>query len=79
MIDWSALQNASLCREPFEWAGVDNLFRPRDAAALADGHPTDHFKTVEGHDGENGFHYEVRALIAMGAALASNPDRLSPA
>jgi hypothetical protein len=78
MIDLSRIEGRSLETEPYRWAFVGKLFRPRDAAALAASYPRDHFKTVTGYDNEKGYSYEARALVSMGAHEASNADALSP-
>lgn len=79
MIDLTRLDPRLLSNEPYEWAFVDGIFGPRDAAALATFFPRDNFKTVKGYDGEKGYVYEARSLIAMGAAAPSHAESLSPA
>src|SRR5258705_4931216 len=77
MLDVSVLSRSTLNDQPYDWAEVGGLFSVRDAAALADSYPRDHFKTLNGHDGEKQFLYEARNLIGMGATAASYPDELS--
>lgn len=79
MIDLSRIATRRLETEPFEWALVDGLFSPGDAAELARTYPRDHCKTVDGYDAEKGYVYDVRSLIHMGAARATHPGNLSPA
>jgi SM-20-related protein len=79
MIDLTRIRNHALSRDPYDWASIDNLYAPLDAAELAATYPTDHFKTVSGYDGEKGYSYESRCLIGMGSSAASFPDALSPA
>jgi hypothetical protein len=73
------LNAACMAQEPFQWAFVDNLFEPADAAALAATFPCDNFKTVAGYDGEKGYEYVSRSLVHMGSNLISHPEGLSPA
>lgn len=79
MIDLTRIEQSALSTEPYEWAFVDRLFAPRDAAELLATYPRDHFKTVKGYDGEKGYEYEARSLISMGGTAASHALRLSPA
>lgn len=79
MIDLERISRAHLETEPYRWAAIDELFSPQDAAALAATFPRDHFKRLEGHDGEKAFAYEVRGLIPMGARSVSRARRLSGA
>lgn len=79
MIDLDRIMSHSLASEPYHWAFVDRIFAPADADALASTFPRDHFKTVKGYDGEKGYEYEARSLIAMGADVATFADALSPA
>jgi len=57
---------------------VDKLYSERDATRLADTFPADHFKTVDGYDGEKGYSYDTRCLIGMGADGVSYSEQLSP-
>jgi len=77
MIDFTRFNSQHLSTDPYRWAFVDQLFAPGDAAELAKTFPRDHFKTVKGYDGEKGYEYEARALLPMGAGVASRPDCLS--
>ena len=79
MIDLTRLTPQALSSEPYRWAFVDRLFSPTDCAALVKTFPRDHFKTVEGYDGEKGYQYEARSLIAMGANAPTRAQCLSPA
>ena len=79
MIDLTRLTPQTLANEPYQWAFVDRLFSPDDCSALVETFPCDHFKTVQGYDGEKGYQYEARSLIAMGANVPSNQQFLSPA
>lgn len=79
MIDLIRMERSTLSTEPYEWAYVGELFAPHEAAMLATSFPRDHFKTVVGYDGEKGYEYEARALIAMGANAPSHAEDLSPA
>ena len=79
MIDLTRLTPQALSSEPYRWAFVDRLFLPADCAALGKTFPRDHFKTVEGYDGEKGYQYEARSLIAMGADAPTRAQFLSPA
>lgn len=79
MLDLTRIEQQKLSTEPFDWAFVDGLFSPADAEALATTYPRDHFKTVKGYDGEKGYEYEARSLIAMGASVPSYVEGLSPA
>jgi SM-20-related protein len=79
MIDFTRLAQQTLSTEPYSWALIDQLFSPSDAAALVETFPRDHFKTVQGYDGEKGYQYEARSLIGMGAAAPTHAQYLSPA
>ena len=79
MIDLNRLQPQQLRSAPYAWAAVEDLFAPADAAGLAAGYPTDHFKDVQGYDGEKGYKYRARSLVHMGAAAATRARHLSPA
>jgi hypothetical protein len=79
MIDLTRLTPQVLSTEPYRWAFVDRLFSPSDSTALVEEFPRDHFKTVTGYDGEKGYQYEARSLIAMGAASPSHAQLLSRA
>ncbi len=71
MIDLTRIEQSALSTRPYEWAFVGDLFAPAAAAELVASYPRDHFKTVKGYDGEKGYEYEARSLIAMGGAAAS--------
>jgi len=79
MIDLTRLTPQALESEPYRWAFVDRLFSLADCAELVKTFPRDHFKTVGGYDGEKGYQYEARSLIAMGADSPTYPQSLSPA
>lgn len=78
MIDLTRLTPQALSCDPYRWALVDKLFSPTDCEKLAKTFPRDHFKTVKGYDGEKGYLYEARSLIAMGAGSPSDARFLSP-
>ena len=77
MIDQTGVERCSLNTELYEWAFIDGLLSPRDAAELAESVPRDGFKTVSGYDGEKGSQYESRLLIAMGESIPLHSGRLS--
>jgi SM-20-related protein len=79
MIDFTQFARQPLQTQPYRWAAVGNLFSRRDAEALAESFPCDHFKTVENYDGEKAYDYDARALIAMGAQSVSHSEELSAA
>lgn len=79
MINLSRITPQALRTEPFDWAMLDQLYSPEDAAELASTCPHDHFKTVTGNDGEKKYQYEARALIPMGGDRVVNADDLSDA
>ncbi len=79
MIDFTKLSKHVLSHDPYDWAFIDNLYSPSDAAELAATYPTDHFKTVDGYDGEKGYSYQSRCLIGMGSPSVSYPQGLSAA
>jgi hypothetical protein len=79
MIDLNRLTPQALSTDPYRWAFIDRLFSPDDCTALVTTFPHDHFKTVEGYDGEKGYQYEARSLIAMGAQIPARARFLSPA
>jgi SM-20-related protein len=79
MLDLTAIARSTLRSEPYAWAEIDGMFFPKGAKALADSYPHDHFKTLEGHDGEKHFLYEARSLVGMGAETATHGEELSSA
>lgn len=79
MIDFTRLTPQALSSEPYRWAFIDQLFSPADGEALVKTFPRDHFKTVAGYDGEKGYQYEARSLVAMGADAPMRAEFLSPA
>ena len=78
MIDLTRLTPQALSSEPYRWAFVDRLFSAVDCEALVKTFPHDHFKTVEGYDGEKGYQYEARSLIGMGNDAPTRGQFLSP-
>jgi len=78
MINFARLTPQALLSVPYRWALIDELFSPADGEALVETYPHDHFKTVAGYDGEKGYQYEARSLVAMGANAPANADFLSP-
>ena len=79
MIDFTRLSQGALSPTPYSWAFVDQLFSPADSEALVKTFPHDHFKIVKGYDGEKGYQYEARSLIAMGTDSQAHSQYLSPA
>ncbi len=79
MIDLNRITRVHLETVPYQWAAVDQLFSPEDAADLAVTFPRDHFKRVADHAGEKEFEYEIRCLIRMGERSMSRGKRLSSA
>lgn len=79
MIDFAKLGQLTLNTTPFESAAADALIAPTDAAALAQGYPRDHFKQIDGYDGEKGYKYQARSLVHMGARSPTRPQELSAA
>jgi hypothetical protein len=79
MIDLTRLNPRALSSQPYRWAFVDGLFSPNDSRALVETFPRDHFKTVEGYDGEKGYQYEARSLVAMGQDVPTRVQFLNPA
>jgi hypothetical protein len=77
MIDLDRISRSHLETEPYQWAEIDKLFSPGDAAALAATFPIDHFKRLADYDGEKEFAYEIRCLIRMGEQSASRENKLS--
>jgi SM-20-related protein len=78
MIDFTRLAPDALSSQPYRWAFIDQLFSDADKKALVSTFPRDHFKTVEGYDGEKGFQYEARSLVGMGTTTPTNAEFLSP-
>jgi SM-20-related protein len=79
MIDLNRISRTRLETEPYQWAAINELFSPADAAALAATFPRDHFKRVADHAGEKKHEYEIRSLIRMGELSTSRGTRLSSA
>lgn len=77
VIDLTRIERGTLATQPYEWAFIDNLFSPVNAAALSGSFPRDSYKTVKGYDGEKGYAYEARALVHMGASAPAHPTGLS--
>ena len=78
MLDLDTLNRSAMHDNPYRWGAPAGLYAPEAAIRLARGYPRDHFKTVQGNDGEKGYEYEVRCLIGMGATEASHQEFLSP-
>jgi len=76
-LDLNRIRFHSLETQPYKWAMIDSLFEPQEAIDLATTYPCDHFKTVNGYDGEKGYLYEVRALISMHEKRIVHPQYLS--
>jgi SM-20-related protein len=79
MIDLARVSPQMLSVHPYKWAFIGGLFSPADAEALARTFPRDHFKTVEGYDGEKGYQYQARSLVGMGKEAVTRAQCLSPA
>lgn len=79
MIDLTQISPRFMQTHPFDWAPVNNLYAPDDAAALASSYPHNYFKSVVGNDGEKKYTYEARSLVAMGTDKISYPEELSAA
>jgi hypothetical protein len=79
MINFARILETNLTIKPFPWAQIGELYSDENAEILARTYPVDHFKTVEGNDGEKGYLYEARSLIHMGADKLSFADDLSDA
>ena len=79
MLDLTQIARRSLETQPYSWAEIDDLFSPKDGAALAETYPGDHFKTLNAHDGEKQYLYECRSLLGMGVDTVSYPAELSGA
>lgn len=79
MIDLERITQHQMETEPYQWAAIDKLYSPEDAAALADSFPCDQYKRVAAYGGEKDYEYEARALIKMGKDAISHPDGLSEA
>jgi hypothetical protein len=77
VIDLARIERGTLATQPYEWAFIDSLFSPANAAALSASFPRDGYKTVKGYDGEKGYAYEARALIHMGAGAPAHVAGLS--
>lgn len=70
---------ADMRTTPFEWAFIDELFSPADAASLAHTFPTDHFATIAAVGGEKDYRYEARSLVRFGTSDVTHAECLSPA
>lgn len=79
MIDLTRFAPEALSTEPYRWALIDQLFDPADGEALVETFPRDHFKTLQGYDGEKGYQYEARSLVGMGENAPTRAKCLSPA
>jgi hypothetical protein len=79
ILDVDRIRAAVLGDTPFRWGVVDGLYDAPDRQALVDTYPVEPFATIEGYDGEKGYVYEARCLVAMGGAAPWRPDLLSEA
>ena len=77
IINLDQIRNHRLETDPYRWAAIENLYSPADATKLAATFPCDHFKLVSSYGGEKDYEYEARALIGMGADVASYSEELS--
>jgi hypothetical protein len=67
MIQLENIKNARLETIPYEWGFLANMFSTKICTELSMHYPHDHFKSVDGYDGEKSYVYECRSLIHMGA------------
>jgi Rps23 Pro-64 3,4-dihydroxylase Tpa1-like proline 4-hydroxylase len=79
VIDLQRIASGTLQTDPYQWATVDGLYSPTDAAALAETFPVDHYKRVEAYGGEKDYAYDARLLIGMGAGTVAYREYLSEA
>jgi hypothetical protein len=79
ILDVDRIRAAVLGDTPFRWGVVDGLYEARDRQTLVDTYPVEPFATIEGYDGEKGYVYEARCLVAMGGTAPWRPDQLSEA
>jgi hypothetical protein len=77
MLALDRMRSASLHDSPYRWGVVDGLLEPADQHALFDTYPVEPFATIRGYDGEKGYEYEARCLVAMGGVAPWRPDLLS--
>jgi SM-20-related protein len=77
LIDYSALTDDIMRREPFRWGWARNVFHAEYAKDMVEGFPRDNFKEVAGYDGEKDYLYRARSLVHMGADEVSNRSELS--
>lgn len=79
MLNLTRIIHHKLEKNPYQWAMVDGLFSASDASEIAATYPCDHYKPINGYDGEKGYQYHVRSLIHMDAGQATYPEKLSAA
>ncbi|MBK6479133.1 MAG: 2OG-Fe(II) oxygenase [Saprospiraceae bacterium] len=77
MIQIENIEKSKIETTPYEWCFIDDLFSNEDKRHLSSTYPMDHFKSVNGYDGEKSYVYECRNLIHMGAGMASFSDDLN--
>lgn len=77
ILNFERISDNQLLSEPFQWSMIDALFDQTSAQELAQTYPIDHYKTVDGYDGEKGYRYEVRSLITMGQPVINDEKHLS--
>jgi len=70
-----ALSRATLRREPYSHAIIDELFQPERARALAATFPTDHYRIVSG-GAEKLYRYDARPFVAFGRDEVMFADKL---
>jgi len=72
----AAVRCSKLAVHPYGWARIDRLFFLQDGALLSNTFPRDRFKIVRGYDGEKGYAYHARGLVAMSGEIV-HPQGLS--
>jgi hypothetical protein len=79
LVQIDALADAVLQGQPYRWARVAGLFSSAHAAELVATFPDAPYQTIVGADGEKGYEYEARLLVAMGDDRPAHRGDLSPA
>lgn len=79
MIDFEQIARGRFAIRPYPWTEIGNLYLIEDAAVLAATYPLDHYKTVDGADGEKTYVYQARNFVPMGENRLSFAEALSPA
>ncbi|HZH05032.1 MAG TPA: polysaccharide pyruvyl transferase family protein, partial [Myxococcaceae bacterium] len=60
VLNFERLSRQVMAAEPYRYAAATGAFARRDGLALVRSFPHDHYKTVQGYDGEKGYAYEAR-------------------